>query len=286
MKILVTGANGQLGSELQALATTTGWEWTFTDREELDITDRSAVLSFFQQQQFTHCVNCAAYTAVDKAEEDKDLTLLLNATAVEYLAEACKEFGAELIQISTDFVFDGKAHLPLKEDQAVDPVNHYGFTKWKGEQAATDLMSNVVVIRTSWLYSRFGNNFVKTMQRLGKERDTLGVIVDQVGTPTNAADLADAIVQVIPQLVKDHTFGGIYHYSNEGVASWYDFAHEIFHQSNITVDLKPLATFQFPTPAARPHYSVMDKSKIKETFGIAIAHWKDSLKICIDQLAN
>ncbi len=281
--ILVTGANGQLGSELRLLAPDSEEDFIFTDVEELDLTDLEAVKAAFNDQKIDFCINCAAYTAVDKAEEDEDMARTINVTAVENLAQACAESDTVLIHISTDFVFNGRSCKPLSEGDKPDPLSVYGKTKWEGEQAALNINPKTIIIRTSWLYSTFGNNFVKTMLRLGKERDELSVIVDQIGTPTYAADLASAIMLIVGELTKkpNHEKWGIFHYSNEGVASWYDFAKAIFDLESLKVDLKPIGTDDYPTPAERPHYSVMDKTKIKKVFNLAIPYWRDSLAKCL-----
>ena len=280
--ILITGANGQLGNEMRVLsAEYPEYTYFFTDVAELDICDAPAVRNFVKENDIHVIVNCAAYTAVDKAEENVELCTRLNADAVGYLAEAAEANGAEFIQISTDYVFDGTAHVPYKETEPVCPNSVYGRTKLAGEQNALTLCTRAMVIRTAWLYSSFGNNFVKTMIRLGKERDSLGVIFDQIGTPTYARDLARAIYAVIVQGVQP----GIYHFSNEGVCSWYDFTKAIHRLAGITTcKVNPLHTEEYPTPAKRPHYSVLDKSKIKATYEIDIPYWMDSLQNCINQL--
>ncbi|MGL4851640.1 MAG: dTDP-4-dehydrorhamnose reductase [Phocaeicola sp.] len=278
-KILVTGANGQLGNEMRKLAAAQCVdEYIFTDVSELDICNQQAVEAFVTTRQIDSIVNCAAYTAVDKAEEQVELCTLLNATAVGYLAQAAQKVGASFIQVSTDYVFDGTAHLPYTEEYPTSPNSVYGTTKRAGEEAALAACSKSVVIRTSWLYSTFGANFVKTMIRLGRERDTLGVIFDQVGTPTYAADLAQAIVSILSKEVVP----GVYHYSNEGVCSWYDFTKTIHRIAAITTcQVNPIHTADYPTAATRPHYSVMDKSKIKKVYGIHIPHWEESLERCM-----
>lgn len=282
MKILVTGANGQLGSELQHLATTqTKMRFTFTDVAELDITNESEVFDFFKAQEFDYCINCAAYTAVDKAETERDLCDKINVLGSTNLAKGCKSVGATLFHISTDFVFDDNASAPQNEDQDTDPVNYYGVSKLNGENAIRDLLDAYFIIRTSWLYSAFGDNFVKTMLRLGKERDELNVISDQIGTPTYAKDLADLILKMIES--NSNSFG-VYHYSNEGAASWYDFAAAIFEYKKITTQVNPIPTSSYPTAAKRPHYSVMDKTKIKKEASIEIRHWRDSLRDCLSRL--
>ena len=280
--ILITGANGQLGNEMRVLsAENKEYTYFFTDVAELDICNAQAILDFVKANDINVIVNCAAYTAVDKAEESIELCTKLNADAVGYLAEAAEANGAEFIQISTDYVFDGTAHVPYQETEPTCPNSVYGHTKLAGEQNALTLCSRSMVIRTAWLYSTFGNNFVKTMIRLGKERDSLGVIFDQIGTPTYARDLARAIFAAIRQGVVP----GVYHFSNEGVCSWYDFTKAIHRLAGITTcQVKPLHTEEYPTPAKRPHYSVLDKSKIKATFGIEVPYWEESLQECIYQM--
>ena len=269
---LVTGANGQLGSELRLLLGRTA---VYVTREELDITEEAAVRDFFRQQSFDAVINCAAYTAVDKAEDDRESADRINRLGPALLAR----YGRRLIQISTDYVFDGTAHLPYKEDDVPHPVSVYGSTKLAGEQAVLAEADTAVVIRTAWLYSSFGANFVKTMRRLGSERETLGVIFDQIGTPTYAADLAQAVVDILPQITPG--MKAIYHYSNEGVASWYDFAVAIMEESALSCTVNPLETADYPTRAARPAYSVLNKAKIKHDFGLTIPHWRDGLRRCI-----
>ena len=280
--ILITGANGQLGNEMRVLsAEYPEYSYFFTDVEELNICNEQAVMDYVEDHQIHVIVNCAAYTAVDKAEEDVELCTKLNADAVGYLAKAAEAFGAEFIQISTDYVFDGTAHTPYRETEPTCPNSVYGSTKLAGEQNALTLCTRSMVIRTAWLYSTFGNNFVKTMIRLGRERDSLGVIFDQVGTPTYARDLARAIFAAIRQGVTP----GIYHFSNEGVCSWYDFTKAIHRLAGITTcNVKPLHTSEYPTKAKRPHYSVLDKTKIKEVYHVEIPYWEESLKECIAQL--
>ena len=252
-----------------------------TDVEELDITDRETVIAFVEHNQIDGIVNCAAYTAVDKAEENQELCDLLNHVAPGYLAEAIDRRGGWLIQISTDYVFDGTNHTPYVETDPVCPNSVYGRTKLAGEQAAQQACSRTMIIRTSWLYSTFGNNFVKTMIRLGNERPQLGVIFDQIGTPTYARDLAVCIMTAINHGVKT----GVYHFSNEGVISWYDFTKAIHRLAGITTcTVRPLHTSEYPTPAARPHYSVLDKTKIKQAYGIEIPYWEESLAECVKQL--
>lgn len=289
--ILVTGACGQLGNEMQLQAQAFNeYRWFFTDVIEangafsvtpLDITNQFEIESFVQENAIDLIINCAAYTAVDKAESEPDKAMLLNATAPGYLAAAIERRGGQLIQISTDYVFDGTAHTPYTEDLPTCPASVYGRTKLAGEQAVQAANPSAMIIRTAWLYSTFGNNFVKTMLRLGREKETLGVIFDQIGTPTYARDLAAAIMAAINSGIQP----GIYHFSNEGVISWFDFSKAIHRIAGITsCKVRPLHTAEYPTPAARPHYSVLDKTKIKQTFGIEIPYWEDSLKECIHQL--
>ena len=273
--LLVTGANGQLGNELRLLL---GDSAVYVDRDELDITDEAAVRDFFAKQSFDFVINCAAYTAVDKAEDDFEAADRINRLGPALLAK----HGKRIIQVSTDYVFDGTAHLPYKEEDAVSPVSVYGSTKLAGEEAVLAEAETAVVIRTAWLYSSFGANFVKTMRRLGAERDSLGVIFDQIGTPTYAADLAAAIVAMLSQIKPG--MKEIYHYSNEGVASWYDFAVAIMVESGLACAVRPLETCEYPTRAIRPAYSVLNKAKIRRDFGITIPHWMDGLKRCINKL--
>lgn len=282
MNILVTGANGQLGNEMQVLARENlQHTYFFTDVQELDICDEQAVYAYVSGHKIDIIVNCAAYTAVDKAEDNVELCDKLNNIAPGYLARAAQANGAAMIQVSTDYVFDGTAHIPYTEEEPTCPASVYGSTKLAGEQNVMDHCEKAMVIRTAWLYSIYGNNFVKTMIRLGQERDSLGVIFDQIGTPTYANDLAQAIFAAINKGV----VRGIYHFSDEGVCSWYDFTIAIHRLAGIaSCKVKPLHTADYPAKAPRPHYSVLDKTKIKDTFGIEIPHWEESLKRCINQL--
>ena len=282
MNILVTGANGQLGNEMQVLARENlQHTYFFTDVQELDICDEQAVYAYVSEHKIDIIVNCAAYTAVDKAEDNVELCDKLNNIAPGYLARAAQANGAAMIQVSTDYVFDGTAHIPYTEEEPTCPASVYGSTKLAGEQNVMDHCEKAMVIRTAWLYSIYGNNFVKTMIRLGQERDSLGVIFDQIGTPTYANDLAQAIFAAINKGV----VRGIYHFSDEGVCSWYDFTIAIHRLAGIaSCNVKPLHTADYPAKAPRPHYSVLDKTKIKDTFGIEIPHWEESLKRCINQL--
>ena len=282
MNILVTGANGQLGNEMQVLARENlQHTYFFTDVQELDICDEQAVYAYVSEHKIDIIVNCAAYTAVDKAEDNVELCDKLNNIAPGYLARAAQANGAAMIQVSTDYVFDGTAHIPYTEEEPTCPASVYGSTKLAGEQNVMDHCEKAMVIRTAWLYSIYGNNFVKTMIRLGQERDSLGVIFDQIGTPTYANDLAQAIFAAINKGV----VRGIYHFSDEGVCSWYDFTIAIHRLAGIaSCKVKPLHTADYPAKAPRPHYSVLDKTKINDTFGIVIPHWEESLKRFINQL--
>ncbi len=282
MNILVTGCNGQLGSEMQLLEKENPQHTFFnTDVEELDITDQDAIEKFVAYNGIDGIVNCAAYTAVDKAEANEELCTRLNAEAPAYLAAAVGRRGGWMIQISTDYVFDGTKHTPYTEDDDTCPNSVYGKTKLVGELNVQKLCENSMIIRTAWLYSTFGNNFVKTMLRLGKEKPELGVIFDQIGTPTYARDLAVAIFAAVNKGIVP----GVYHFSNEGVISWYDFTKAIHRIAGInTCHVRPLHTAEYPTPAKRPHYSVLDKAKIKNTFGIEVPYWEESLRECIEKL--
>ena len=282
MNILITGCNGQLGNEIQLLqAQYAQHTWFNTDVNELDITDKAAIERFVEANEIDGIVNCAAYTAVDKAESDPQLARKLNAEAPAFLAEAVAKRGGWMVQVSTDYVFNGTKHTPYVETDEPCPNSVYGQTKLEGEQAVSKLCPNAMIIRTAWLYSEFGNNFVKTMIRLGREREQLGVIFDQVGTPTYAHDLAMVIMTAIDNGIKP----GVYHFSNEGVTSWYDFTKSIHRLSGInTCQVSPLHTAEYPTPACRPAYSVLDKTKIKAAYGIEIPHWEESLAKCIVKL--
>lgn len=282
MNILITGCNGQLGNEMQLLEKENPQHIYFnTDVAELDITDQQAIERFVDENAIDGIVNCAAYTAVDKAEANETLCQLLNAEAPAYLAHAVGRRGGWMIQISTDYVFDGTKHTPYVEDDDTCPNSVYGRTKLVGEINVQKLCERSMIIRTAWLYSTFGNNFVKTMIRLGNEKPELGVIFDQIGTPTYARDLARVIMTAVNQGIRP----GIYHFSNEGVTSWYDFTKAIHRLAGITTcRVRPLHTVEYPTPAARPHYSVLDKTKIKQTYGIDIPYWEKSLGDCIKHI--
>lgn len=289
MNILITGCNGQLGNEIQRLqGEYPNHSFYNTDIQEccpsvanyskLDITDSAAVSAFVEEHNIQCIVNCAAYTAVDKAEEKESFCQLLNATAPAILAKAMGERNGWIIQVSTDYVFDGTAHMPYTEDVATSPSSVYGKTKLDGERAVVELCKEAVVIRTAWLYSEYGKNFVKTMKTLGETRDSLGVVFDQIGTPTYALDLANAIMTIVEKGIKP----GIYHFSNEGVTSWYDFTKAIHRIAGITsCHVRPIHTHEYPTPACRPAYSVLDKTKIKNVYGIHIPHWEESLEKCM-----
>ncbi len=282
-KVLVTGSKGQLGSELKDLVS--GENFYFTDRDTLDIANKEAVEKFCKENSIDTIINCAAYTAVDKAEEDVENADRINHLAVKYLAEVAKENGIKLVHVSTDYVFDGENFRPYVESDVTNPNGVYGSTKLAGEEAIKKVNPhNAIIIRTSWVYSSFGANFVKTMLHLGKERDALGVIFDQVGTPTYAKDLAQAILDILPK-IKSETVE-IYNYSNEGVLSWYDFAKEIMKMAKIACKVNPIETKAYPTPAKRPHYSLLNKAKIKETFKIEIPYWKDGLDDCLRNMGE
>ncbi len=283
-QILVTGSNGQLGSEIRQRAKSfPEFTFTYTDVEELDLTDEKAVNRFLQETHFDYCINCAAYTAVDKAEDDRSLARLINVTAVEYLAKACATYNVFLVHISTDYVFDGTNHRPYVETDPPTPDSFYGLTKLEGEEAVKTNLKKGLIIRTSWLYSSFGNNFVKTMLRLGKERPSLGVVADQVGTPTYAGDLARAILDILSQ-EKIPSGVEVYHYSNEGAISWYDFAQAIMREAGSGCRIKAIESKDFPAKANRPFYSVLNKAKIKKDFGLEIPYWLDSLQKVLGQL--
>lgn len=283
--ILVTGSNGQLGNELKELSSNYPYHFYFTGKDDLDITNKKAIEEFIVKNNITAVINCAAYTAVDKAESEIDLADKINHQAVFYLASIAKEKKIKFIHISTDYVFDGTNYKPYLETDTTNPQSVYGSTKLEGEKALQLLNpSNSIIIRTSWVYSSFGNNFVKTMLRLGKERESLGVIFDQVGTPTYAKDLAKAILDIISQI--DNEQVEIYNYSNEGVCSWYDFAKAIMEEANLTCKVLPITTSQYPTPAKRPHYSLLNKAKIQNDFTIEIPYWKNSLRECLQKLGE
>lgn len=283
-KVLVTGANGQLGSEIRHISSDYEFEFVFTDVAELDITSKESIVNFLKDNPVDAIINCAAYTAVDRAETEVEIADKVNHLAVKYLAEAAKEFKLKFIHVSTDYVFEGEAFRPYTEDAVSNPKSVYGVTKRAAEEALISLeLPNSIVIRTSWVYSTYGNNFVKTMRRLGAEKTELNVVADQIGTPTNARDLARCILDILPNLNTSKT--EIYHFSNEGVCSWYDFAVAIMELSGFDCKVKPIPSSQYPTPAKRPFYSVMSKEKIKTDFGIQPDYWRHSLQQCLLELA-
>jgi dTDP-4-dehydrorhamnose reductase len=287
MRVLITGSNGQLGSEIRELATNyKKVDFIFKDLPELDICNFDELQNFIIKNNIIAVINCAAYTAVDKAEEDEQIAKKVNAEGVTNIVKALQKVNGKLIHISTDYVFNGDHFLPYKESDPVSPIGVYGETKREGELAAINSTLDAIVIRTSWLYSSFGSNFVKTMLRLGKEIDELGVIFDQVGTPTYARDLAEICLAILcgDSSVNISKNGSLYHYSNEGVASWYDFAISIMELGGENCKVNPIQTKDYPTLAKRPHYSVLNKSKIKTDFNIEIRYWKDSLKDCIEKI--
>ncbi len=284
MNILITGANGQLGNEMRIVSKGSADRYIFTDVEELDITDPEAIDKCVKDNDINIIVNCAGYTNVEKAEDDAAAAELLNAKAVEYLARVCKDNDATLIHISTDYVFGGnEGNTPRTEREQPNPTGVYGMTKLKGENAVRHIGCRHIIIRTAWLYSEFGNNFVKTMRKLTSEKDKLSVVFDQIGTPTYALDLANVIFKVIKERRFDNV-EDIYNYSNEGVTSWYDFAKEICEFSGNVCDIQPCHSDEFPSKVKRPSYSVLDKTKIKNKLNITIPHWKESLKKCIGKL--
>lgn len=287
--ILITGANGQVGQCFQQLATQhPRWQFVFNDFPELDITDRKAVRHFFRQNKINWCVNCAAYTAVDKAESERDKARKINVAGAKNLAEACAGQGVPFVHLSTDYVYHNRQNTPFREGDPVSPKSVYARTKLAGDRAALRANPLAMIVRTSWVYSEFGNNFVKTMLRLGTERPSLNVVFDQIGTPTYAPDLAAAVLRVIQKIenkeVEPQTVAGIWHYSNEGVTSWYDFAKAIFEIKKMPCRVLPIETKDFPTPALRPPFSLLNKGKIKAAFGLEISHWRESLEKCLQSL--
>ena len=281
-KILVTGANGQLGKELQELVSSHPlFEFVFLSKEDMPIDHFELVRNFFNTLKPAFCINCAAYTAVDKAESEKDLAFLINGESVGVLAAICREHDTKFIHVSTDYIFNGEATYPYTENFPTDPINVYGASKLEGEKQAMQLNPDSIIIRTSWVYSSFGRNFVKTMMRLMNEKNEVKVINDQLGSPTYAADLAEIILEIIPDWKP-----GIYNYSNEGIISWFDFALAIKEIINSPCEIKPILTVEYPTAAKRPAYSVLDKSKIQETFGVHLNDWKKSLAICIEKIKS
>ena len=289
MRVLITGSNGQLGSEIKDLAANyKKLDFVFKDLPELDICNFKALQAFLIDHKINVVINCAAYTAVDKAEEDAEITERVNSTGVLNLVNALQTVNGKLIHISTDYVFDGNHFLPYKESDPVSPIGVYGETKRAGELSVINSDIDSIVIRTSWLYSSYGNNFVKTMLRFGNEKENLRVIFDQVGTPTYARDLAKTCLEILCENTSENISkkGNLYHYSNEGIASWYDFAIAIMELVNINCKVNPIQTKDYPTLAKRPHYSVLNKSKIKTDFKIEIPYWRDSLKDCIEKIIN
>ena len=287
MKVLITGSNGQLGSEIRVLASEyENLECVFKDLPELDICDTEMLTTFIIDQHINAVINCAAYTAVDKAEENPEIAVQVNVKGVLNLVNTLEKVDGKLIHISTDYVFDGNHSQPYKESDPVSPVGVYGETKRAGELAVLNSSIDAIVIRTSWLYSKYGNNFVKTMLRLGNEKKSIQVVSDQVGTPTNASDLAKTCLDILSNKTteKISAKGKIYHFSNEGVASWYDFAIAIMDLGKVDCHLKPIETKDYPTPAKRPHFSVLNKTKIKTDFEVEIPYWRDSLAVCVSKL--
>jgi dTDP-4-dehydrorhamnose reductase len=285
-KVLVTGKNGQLGSEIRAFSDSyRQHEFTFVGRDTLDFSNLCKLEDYFDGKVFDVIINCAAYTAVDKAQNESGLADTINHRAVSLLAKIAKKKNISLIHISTDYVFDGENYRPYLETDSTAPKGVYGYTKRDGENTILSVSpKNSIIIRTSWVYSSFGGNFVKTMLRLGKERDSLGIIFDQVGTPTYARDLAKVILDILPQI--NNEIPEIYHYSNEGVTSWYDFAQTIFELTGIKCDVNAITTDAYPLPAPRPHYSLLNKAKIKNDFELTIPYWRNSLKECLTLLGE
>lgn len=283
--ILVTGSNGQVGSEIKELSSNYNYNFFFTTRDDIDITSKDSIKEFCQTNSINVIINCAAYTAVDKAQSDIENADLVNRKAVKKLSIVAKELNIKLIHISTDYVFDGKNFKPYVEEFQTNPQSVYGKTKLDGENELININPiNSIIIRTSWVYSYYGNNFVKTMLRLGKEKKELGVIFDQIGTPTYAKDLAKTILDIVPQI--ENSKVEIYNYSNEGVLSWYDFAKEIMKMAKLNCKINPIETYQYPTPAKRPHFSLLNKSKIKSKFNLEIPYWKDGLDDCLKRLGE
>ena len=285
--IVVTGATGQLGKELSELISLyPRYNFVFLTKEEFPVHEFEIVRNFFKSTQPQYCINCAAYTAVDKAESEKKMAFLVNGEAVGILAAACRQNNTKFIHISTDYVFDGTATIPYKEDSPTNPQSIYGASKLEGEKQAMQLNPDSIIIRTSWVYSEFGKNFVKTMIKLMSEKDEINVVNDQVGSPTYAYDLAECILHIITSNLKPQTSNpaGIYHFSNNGIITWYDFAIAIKELSGSSCKINPITTEHFPTPATRPAYSVLDKTKIQQTFGIKLKDWKESLAICMEKI--
>ena len=289
MKILIIGRNGQLGRSIKKIVSlkNTKDEYTFVGRNEIDLSDLESVTTYFNKNKFDIIVNCAAYTAVDKAESEPDLANQINHLSVKQIAKVSKQQGAKLIHISTDYVFNGKSYKPYTEDGITSPKNVYGSTKLAGEKSIQEVMTTgVIIIRTGWLYSEFGNNFVKTMLKLCSDNKEIKVIFDQIGTPTYASDLAKAVLEVIDSsyLKAKEQKTQIFHYSNEGVCSWYDFAENIFNIDNVTCKVVPIEGSEWKMPAKRPYYTVLNKNKFKTTFGVEIPYWRDSLHECLKHI--
>ena len=282
--ILVTGGNGQLGSELKEITPNfLDYNFLFTDVSDLDITVHDEVRAFIESNNINVIINCAAYTAVDKAESEPELSNAINHLAVANFAQIAKDKNIKLIHVSTDYVFDGTNHKPYVESDVPNPQSVYGQTKLDGELAIQAVNpANSIIIRTSWVYSKYGNNFVKTMLRLAETKDELSVVSDQIGSPTNAADLANAILTVLPQV--ENNSPEIYHYSNEGVCSWYDFAKAIFQKADINIKVNAIESFKYPSPAHRPSFSILNKEKIKNIYNIEVYHWDKSLQICLEKM--
>ena len=283
--VLVTGSSGQVGNEIKAISSDYSYNFFFTDRNNIDITSKDSIKEFCKTNNINVIINCAAYTAVDKAQSDEINADLINRKAVKKLALVSQELNIKLIHISTDYVFDGKNFKPYCEEFQTNPQSIYGKTKLDGENEMRDINpKNSIIIRTSWVYSYYGNNFVKTILRLGREKESLGVIYDQVGTPTYAKHLATTILDILPKI--ENSKVEIYNYSNEGVLSWYDFAKEIMKMAKLNCKINPIETYQYPTPAKRPHFSLLNKNKIKTTFNIEIPYWKDGLDDCLRRLGE
>lgn len=283
--VLVTGANGQLGSEIQKISVnfSNAYRFFYTDKADLDITKIEEIDLFVKKNKISIIINCAAYTAVDTAEEATELADLINHKAVKSLGEIAQLYGLKLVHVSTDYVFNGAACIPYNVNELTAPQSVYGVTKLAGEKALQDLnLSNTIIIRTAWVYSEFGANFVKTMLKLGKERTQLNVIYDQIGSPTYALDLAQTILEILPKITNDQI--EVYHYTNEGVCSWFDFAKAIFEISQIDCNVAAIPSSAYPTKARRPHYSVLNKEKIKDEFNVTIPYWRDSLKECLKRI--
>lgn len=287
MNILITGSRGQLGSEIMELSLEYDcFRFFFTDRHELDISNYSKIYDFCNEKKIQAIINCAAYTAVDKAEDEIYEAELINSTAISNIIKVVEELNIKLIHISTDYVFDGKSYVPYTEKDHPNPQNIYGKTKLIGERQVLNSFSQSIIIRTSWVYSYYGSNFVKTMRKLGAEKSSLNVVFDQIGTPTYAKDLAELCLLIMSkeEIIIDKN--KIYHYSNEGVCSWYDFAKEIMSISNLECEIFPIESSEFPVKAKRPHFSILNKKLIKENFKIEVPYWKDSLKKCIIKLES